>query len=580
MRTLQLQTECLQCCCARVLILKQFVQHVPVNTGATLDRRRWVLAQVLPPSLNFQDEDLFVRVLWTLRSADTQIMRSIIASTLKGSQTPLFVVLDEGQVAADNLKEYFRSDTGTDMRPILREMYRFFLNTQLFTGFILSGTGLSMKMVPDAVGSISAKNAAGSGTRVFTDIGRFTRDDSSQLDYIRRYLTLSDNNSDRRLLERMVYWFSGRHRLTASLIELFICLENVPRHHVLTSFAERLTGFKVTDAIELEDDEPPISPELSALISHYRSIGELEHVFNEENSQCNISFTNARTNRVFDRRGLDTMPSRNSYAVDFGKRTYDHRHRKPYARHNWVGLLSLSSVLQKHRHTMRKTWIANAFRSAHNASVLGYVFEQAILLMLMETFGGEFKPLSHAFRCSESLESRKSSWKTGNSDRLGLKANSPEDVLAFLHDPDGKPFLFPDNHMGPDVMCTLQDKETKELIILAVQAKVSPTLNAQKWRNAIISVTPKFFYTMQKTPQAQQQSASHSTRRIPRFLRIIATPDDEQQKRLKGEWKGDVAVLRWDVVVERYIGSMADSLKARMPRSSQSNLYKRLKTMR
>ncbi|KAF8512031.1 hypothetical protein BU17DRAFT_11549, partial [Hysterangium stoloniferum] len=256
--------------CARVLILKQFVQHVPVNTGATLARRRWVLAQVLLPSLNFQDEDLFVRVLWTLRSADTQIMRSIIASTLselttnrndlfpEGSWTPLFVVIDEGQVAADNLKEYFRSDIGTDMHPILREMYRFFLNTQLFTGFILSGTGLSMKMVKDAVGSVSAKNAAGSGTRVFTDIGRFTRDDSSQLDYIRRYLTLSDNNSDRRLLEHMVYWFSGRHRLTASLIELFICLENVPRHRVLTSFAERLTGFKVTDAIELEDDEPPI----------------------------------------------------------------------------------------------------------------------------------------------------------------------------------------------------------------------------------------------------------------------------------------------------------------------------------
>ncbi|KAF8523877.1 hypothetical protein BU17DRAFT_85295 [Hysterangium stoloniferum] len=56
--------------------------------------------------------------------------------------------------------------SGTDMRPILHEMYRFFLNTQLFTGFILSGTGLSMKMVKDAVGSVSAKNAAGSGTRV------------------------------------------------------------------------------------------------------------------------------------------------------------------------------------------------------------------------------------------------------------------------------------------------------------------------------------------------------------------------------------------------------------------------------
>jgi hypothetical protein len=59
---------------------------------------------------------------------------------------------------------------------------------------------------------------------------------------------------------------------------------------------------------------------------------------------------------------------------------------------------------------------------------------------------------------------------------------------------------------------------------------------------------------------AQQQSASHSTRQTPRFLRIIATPDDEQRKRLAGEWKGDMAVLRWDVV-KKYLGSTADLVK-------------------
>jgi hypothetical protein len=57
--------------------------------------------------------------------------------------------------------------------------------------------------------------------------------------------------------------------------------------------------------------------------------------------------------------------------------------------------------------------------------------------------------------------------------------------------------------------------------------------------------------------QAHQQSASHSPRQTPRFLRIIVTPDDEQRKRLEGEWKGDVAVLRWEVM-KNYIGSTAD----------------------
>jgi inhibitor of KinA sporulation pathway (predicted exonuclease) len=60
--------------------------------------------------------------------------------------------------------------------------------------------------------------------------------------------------------------------------------------------------------------------------------------------------------------------------------------------------------------------------------------------------------------------------------------------------------------------------------------------------------------------QAQQQSAPHLMRQTPRFLRIIAAPDDEQRKRLEGEGKGDLAVLRWDVV-ENYIGSTANLLK-------------------
>jgi hypothetical protein len=59
---------------------------------------------------------------------------------------------------------------------------------------------------------------------------------------------------------------------------------------------------------------------------------------------------------------------------------------------------------------------------------------------------------------------------------------------------------------------------------------------------------------------AQQQSASYSTRQTPRFLRIIATPNDNQRKRLEGERKGDMAVLRWDVV-KKYLGSTADLVK-------------------
>ena len=212
--------------CARFFILEQFVRHLPVDTNITVARRRWMLAQVMPPRLMFEDDDLFVKLLRDLRFGDTKIMLLIIRSTLRDlttkrrdlfplerGDTPLFVVIDEAQVAADDLQDFFRYGSGTDPRPILREMYNFFHTSGIFAGIILSGTGLSMKTVKDTVGSFSAKQVdQRMHPRVFTDIGRFTRDNSSQEVYIRRYLTLADDNiSDQRLLERMAYWFSGRY---------------------------------------------------------------------------------------------------------------------------------------------------------------------------------------------------------------------------------------------------------------------------------------------------------------------------------------------------------------------------------
>jgi hypothetical protein len=218
--------------CARFFIFKQLVQHIPVNTNVTDARRRWVSAQVSPPRLCDDGEDLFVKVLQALRGAETRIMLDIIRSSLRDmrtgrkdlfpmeSTTPLFVVIDEAQVAAECLK-HFLSGSGTVRRPILREMVSFFESTWYFNGIILSGTGLSiMAKVKHAVGSLVAKEAP--SDRIFTDVGRFTGDDSSQETYINRYLNLSkDNISDRRLLERMKYWFCGRYVYYSGLQDSF-----------------------------------------------------------------------------------------------------------------------------------------------------------------------------------------------------------------------------------------------------------------------------------------------------------------------------------------------------------------------
>jgi len=48
--------------------------------------------------------------------------------------------------------------------------------------------------------------------------------------------------------------------------------------------------------------------------------------------------------------------------------------------------------------------------------------------------------------------------------------------------------------MAPDLLCFLQDDETKELILVALQAKISPSLDVCAWLSALDSITPQFFY--------------------------------------------------------------------------------------
>jgi hypothetical protein len=122
------------------------------------------------------------------------------------------------------------------------------------------------------------------------------------------------------------------------------------------------------------------------------------------------------------------------------------------------------------------------------------MFEEAVLMIILQMFGGEPRALSDAFHTDQPWGSRKVvlvslkrradgemyscpvSWTSGSSDRLGFKATSPTQVIEFLNNPDGKCFLFPDTHMGPDLSWFFQDWETKELIFANGQGKLSETL--------------------------------------------------------------------------------------------------------
>jgi hypothetical protein len=177
-------------------------------------------------------------------------------------------------------------------------------------------------------------------------------------------------------------------------------------------------------------------------------------------------------------------------------------------------VLSLMSLFQKHVYMSRNTWFATAFSLSRTPSPLGFVYEEAALCALVEAFGSQAAELGKAFLCGPSLMSRKVSlvslkstangnvqafpvsWTSGTSDRFGFKAQSPKDVLDFLDNPQGKAFVFPDTHMGPDLLCFLQDEETKELILVALLAKGSKSLTTSTWLSALSSVNPKLFYSV------------------------------------------------------------------------------------
>lgn len=200
--------------CARVFVLKHLLEHLPLGTNDMVARRRWILAQVMPPFPQFGEDDMFTTIITSLRSAEEMDMLRLSGKMLQGMERiegRVFAVVDEAQVAAEYLSDYFRSfTTGTDMRPVLHAFHKFLWRTRIFRGVIYAGTALSMEMVNKALLSQAAQSTGTSKyATVSVELGRFTKDGTSHPDYIRQYLA-PRSISGQRLEDRILHWFSGR----------------------------------------------------------------------------------------------------------------------------------------------------------------------------------------------------------------------------------------------------------------------------------------------------------------------------------------------------------------------------------
>ena len=165
------------------------------------------------------------------------------------------------------------------------------------------------------------------------------------------------------------------YQFTASLIEVLLYMQQNSPYCILSAFVKSLTGFTITDAVNLEETEPILMIETMNMLEYYEPVSLVHSLSNESDHTC-------------------TMKS------------------------------------------------CPAF------------------------------------------------WTSGSSDHLGFVAKSPTDALTFLNNSTGKCFLFPDTHTGPDLLCFLQDKETKELILLVLQIKILESLQAEAWLKALESVIP------------------------------------------------------------------------------------------
>jgi len=71
-----------------------------------------------------------------------------------------------------------------------------------------------------------------------------------------------------------------------------------------------------------------------------------------------------------------------------GIRTFDPDVTHPVYVSEPLVVLTLSSLFEKQNWTSRKNWMVRSFRTAVNCSSLGFVLEEALLLVLMQHFGG------------------------------------------------------------------------------------------------------------------------------------------------------------------------------------------------
>ncbi|KAI3621028.1 hypothetical protein WG66_013385, partial [Moniliophthora roreri] len=253
---------------ARLIIFNQFLQSMELHIQQqgrpdTLPYiKKWLYLQLNPGTLHPDDEDIFVSLTAsfsgsTIESLESEISRardSVLQRLMRQTgRSHFYIVIDEAQEAASSFPNAFMSAKNVGFRPILREVVYQWTNLlnmrtrNLNMSFVVTGTGVSVKHLTEAIGSASFKHRS----HKFLESSATGAFDSreEQETYVARYVPpeVLDTDLGRKLLDRMWHWLRGRYRLTASFLTCLIENCYYKPHALLDRFIETTAEFKPLD---------------------------------------------------------------------------------------------------------------------------------------------------------------------------------------------------------------------------------------------------------------------------------------------------------------------------------------------
>ncbi|KDQ08249.1 hypothetical protein BOTBODRAFT_191874 [Botryobasidium botryosum FD-172 SS1] len=494
---------------ARLLLFSLFLQTT-LGSGekeSTL-HKRWLYAQVAPQALF--GEDIFFSLATRLRTISLTYTNDIIRSLLEEFKSRtgarrVYVIMDEIQ--------YSPSTPPAAYRPILRELHATWNGVADLGAFrfILSGTYIHEPTIRYAGGSGKRDGFEG-----YNETGGFDVREAQER-YVMSYLWPGRSREQltteaKNLLVRLWRWLPGRFRTTARYVELVLADANPDYNLLLNKYFFATTGHWPDDPEYSHSQEPTIL-----------DMKSIKPILTEDSKNALRAHNDGQTlqnlfayiyDYVF---GAGTINKIMSYEpllehgllrcqFQQGIRDCVPTFEEP------IALFAATTFLQ--RNCDISEHIRNGIRHSTAHSCDESALEAIVKYIFLTRFGAEggcaLNDIFH-FKGEEPSWSRErarlvavsaqgdGSYAYIQVDPAGnislydsYNAESLDDTLAWMRNPDGVPFLRPDAYMGPSGFAMLL-LENGALIPLLWQVKVLQRSDPELLP-ALLTLNPTLFY--------------------------------------------------------------------------------------